>query len=78
MLASLRPLREEIADIAARLDVGEAMAAMIPRRERYLLLTHRLARSILRVHTEWLDEVERELGARRRPRKPVGRAKPGG
>ena len=34
----------------------------IPSRERYLLLNHRLARRIVKAHTDWLDEVERELG----------------
>lgn len=76
VLASLRPLREQIADVAARLDVAEAMAATIPHRERYLLLNHRLARAILRVHSEWLDDVERELGPRARSLKRAGRAKP--
>ena len=62
VLASLRGLREEIADISARLDAGEAIAATIPSRERYLLLNHRLARRIVKAHIDWLDEVERELG----------------
>jgi DNA-binding PadR family transcriptional regulator len=46
---SLRGLREEI-------------AATIPHRETYLLLNHRLARRIVQAHSDWLDEVERELG----------------
>jgi DNA-binding PadR family transcriptional regulator len=62
VLASLRPLREEIADLLARIDVGEEIAHAFPRRERYLLLNHRLARRIVEAHAEWLDEVERELG----------------
>ncbi len=61
VLASLRALREEIAEISARLDAAEAIATTIPSRERYLLLNHRLARSIVNAHTDWLDEVEREL-----------------
>jgi hypothetical protein len=32
-----------------------------PSREHYLLLNHRLARRIVKAHTDWLDEVEREL-----------------
>jgi DNA-binding PadR family transcriptional regulator len=62
VLDSLMALREEIADIAARLDAADAAAAAIPSRERYLLLNHRLARRIVQAHTDWLDEVERELG----------------
>jgi DNA-binding PadR family transcriptional regulator len=62
VLDSLRALRGEIADISARLDAAEAIAATIPHRERYLLLNHRLARRIVEAHSDWLDEVERELG----------------
>ena len=65
VLGSLRALRDEIADLSARLDVAEAMAHTIPHREPYLLLNHRLARGIVRAHAEWLDEVERTLRARR-------------
>jgi PadR family transcriptional regulator, regulatory protein AphA len=62
VLHSLRALRGEIADISARLDAAEALAPTIPSRERYLLLNHRLARRIVEAHSDWLDEVERELG----------------
>jgi DNA-binding PadR family transcriptional regulator len=72
VLDSLRALREEIADISARLDAAEAIATTIPSRERYLLLNHRLARRILQAHSDWLDEIERELGPR--PRRPASQA----
>ena len=62
VLDSLRALREEIADISARLDAAEAIATTMPRRQPYLLLNHRLARRIVEAHSDWLDEVERELG----------------
>ena len=62
VLDSLLALREEIADISARLDAADAIAATIPSREPYLRLNHRLARHIVEAHTDWLDEVERELG----------------
>lgn len=65
VLESLRGLRDQIADLVARLDVAEAMASTIPHRERYLLLNHRLARGIVQAHAAWLDEVERQLGSRR-------------
>ncbi len=61
VLESLGALRSDIVDLLARLDVGEAMAATLPHRERYLLLNHRLARRILQAHLDWLDELEREL-----------------
>jgi PadR family transcriptional regulator, regulatory protein AphA len=61
VLDSLRALRDEIADIRARLDAAEAVAATIPGRRTYLLLNHRLARHIVQAHADWLDEIEREL-----------------
>lgn len=60
-LASLRGLRDEIADLNARLDVAEAVAETLPHRRKYLMLNHRLARAIVRAYAEWLDEVERDL-----------------
>jgi PadR family transcriptional regulator, regulatory protein AphA len=58
---SIGTMRDDIADLAARLDVAEAMAESLPHRRKYLLLSHQLARRMLAVHLEWLDEVEREL-----------------
>jgi (2Fe-2S) ferredoxin len=66
VLDSLRALRAEIADIAARLDAAEAVACTIPSRDYYLLVNRRLARRIVQVHTDWLNEVEQELGSRSR------------
>jgi PadR family transcriptional regulator AphA len=61
---SIGTLREDIVDLAARLDVAEAMADTLPHRRKYLLLANRLGRRLLDVHLEWLDEVERELAPR--------------
>jgi PadR family transcriptional regulator, regulatory protein AphA len=58
---SLAGLRADIAGLSARLDAAEAAASTLPHRERYLRLVHRLGRALLRVHSEWVDEVEREL-----------------
>jgi hypothetical protein len=66
VLESLDGLRAQIADLRARLDVAEEVAATIPHRERYLRLNHALARRIVDAHEEWLSEVERELARRRR------------
>ncbi len=57
----LASLREDIADLSARLDEAEAAADRLPHRRKYLLATHRLSRRLLAVHLEWLDEIEREL-----------------
>jgi DNA-binding PadR family transcriptional regulator len=66
VLESLAGLRSEIAELRARLDVAEDVAADIPHRERYLRLNHALARRIVDAHEGWLSDVERELA--RRPR----------
>lgn len=69
VLASLRGLRAEIAELTERLDEADAAAGSVPHRERYLRLNHRLSRKIIRAHAEWLDDVERELG---HPDPPAG------
>jgi DNA-binding PadR family transcriptional regulator len=75
VLQSLGALRDEIADLSARLDVAEAMAHAIPHRERYLLLNHRLSRRIVQAHADWLEEVERELSSARAGRDARRRSK---
>jgi len=61
-LEGLRELRADLDAIDAQLDAAEEVAIELPRRQRYLLLNHRLARRIVAAHREWLDEVERDLG----------------
>jgi DNA-binding PadR family transcriptional regulator len=61
LLASLRPLREEIAEMAARLDAGREAEERLPHRAKALELNRSLARRILDAHLEWLDELERKL-----------------
>jgi DNA-binding PadR family transcriptional regulator len=58
---SLGTLRDDIADLAARLDEAEAAADRLPHRRKYLMMGHRLNRRLLEAHLEWLDEIEREL-----------------
>ena len=62
VVESIRGLRQEIIDITARLDVAEAVADTLPHRKKYLLLNHRLSRRLLAALSEWVDEVEAELG----------------
>ncbi len=62
---SLGTLREDIAELAARIEGSEANARTLPHREKYLLLGYRLMRCLLDVHLEWLNEVERELSSER-------------
>jgi DNA-binding PadR family transcriptional regulator len=58
---SLRGLKAELAELEARVGVGEEIAGALPHRERYLRLVHALGRETLRVHREWVELVEREL-----------------
>jgi DNA-binding PadR family transcriptional regulator len=60
----LLALRAELAELHARLDDSEATAATLPHRSRYLLLVTSFLRRYLELHTELVDEVERELAAR--------------
>jgi PadR family transcriptional regulator AphA len=62
VLESLRPLREEIAELGAGIDEDERRAPTIPHRERQLRLVRSLGRRLLQAHLDWIDEVERELG----------------
>jgi DNA-binding PadR family transcriptional regulator len=62
---SISALRGQIADLSARLDEAEAIAATLPHRRKYLVLNLRLARRLLEAHLEWVEDVERELAPRR-------------
>jgi DNA-binding PadR family transcriptional regulator len=63
---SVVTLRDDIADLQARLDELEASAELLPHRRDYLLLNIRFLRRLLDLHLEWIDEVERELAPSRR------------
>jgi PadR family transcriptional regulator AphA len=58
---SIATLRDDIADISARLDEAEASAETLPHRQKYLLLDISFVRGLLQLHLDWIDEVEREL-----------------
>jgi hypothetical protein len=59
--ASIAALREDIADLEARLDASRESAEVLPHRRKYLLLVIAFLRRLLDLHTELVDEVEREL-----------------
>jgi hypothetical protein len=63
VVQSLKPLREEIAELAADVDAAERRAPTIPHRERQLKLVRSLGRRLLQAHLDWIDEVEQELGS---------------
>ena len=62
--ASLEAMRGDIAAARTNLDLAEEALAALPHRERYLRLVHGYGRALLDMHEHWLDEAERELGAR--------------
>jgi DNA-binding PadR family transcriptional regulator len=58
---SIGMLRNDLADIAARLDDAERRARDLPHREKYLLLVTAFLRRFLDLHDDFVDDVEREL-----------------
>jgi DNA-binding PadR family transcriptional regulator len=70
---SIATLRDDIADIQARLDDTVRTARQLPHREKYLLLVISFMRRLLELHLEFVDQVERELapGKTNQVRKPA-------
>jgi DNA-binding PadR family transcriptional regulator len=60
---SVATLRDDIADLSARLDEAEKRAETLPHRRKYLMLTIGFLRRLLALHLELVDEVERELAS---------------
>ena len=58
---SLRALQVDIDDLRARLDEAEDASALLPHRQKYLLLSLTFARRVLDLHEELLDDFEREF-----------------
>jgi len=65
---SLATLRDDLADLHARLDQSEQRARGLPHREKYLLLVTNFLRGFLDLHTKLVDEVECQL-AQPRPQR---------
>jgi DNA-binding PadR family transcriptional regulator len=61
---SLATLREDLVDLYARLDESDRRASELPHREKYLRLANDFLRRYLDLHTELIDDVERELAPR--------------
>jgi DNA-binding PadR family transcriptional regulator len=59
--ASLAALRADVEELEQRLDEAERSAHELPHREKYLLLTVAFLRRYLELHSELVDQVEREL-----------------
>jgi DNA-binding PadR family transcriptional regulator len=62
---SMATLREDIADLEARLADAEASAEALPHRRKYLLMVVDFLRRLLHLHLELVDQAERELGSDR-------------
>jgi DNA-binding PadR family transcriptional regulator len=58
---SMATLRLDLADVRSRLDDAERRARELPHREKYLLMVVDFLRRLLDLHSELVDEVEREL-----------------
>jgi DNA-binding PadR family transcriptional regulator len=58
---SIATLREDIADLLARLDETEATRQELAHRRKYLLIVTGFLRRLLQLHLELVDEVQREL-----------------
>jgi hypothetical protein len=62
---SIASLRDDLADLHARLDQSEADTINLPHRRKYLLLAIAFLRVLLELHEETVDTVERELAPTR-------------
>jgi DNA-binding PadR family transcriptional regulator len=65
--ASIAALREDIADLEARLDASRESAEALPHRRKYLLLTNDFLRGLLALHLDWVERVEAELDPQGKP-----------
>jgi DNA-binding PadR family transcriptional regulator len=59
--ASIVTLRDDIADLLERIDESEAAAEQLPHRRKYLQLVNGFLRRLVVLHSDLVDEVEREL-----------------
>jgi DNA-binding PadR family transcriptional regulator len=64
---ALVTLRDDLADVEARLEDAERRAHDLPHREKYLLLATGFLRGLLELHEELIETVERELAPRPAP-----------
>jgi DNA-binding PadR family transcriptional regulator len=59
--ASMVTLRDDIADLLARLQEAEASTEDLPHRRKYLLMVTGFMRRLFQLHLDLVDEVEREF-----------------
>jgi DNA-binding PadR family transcriptional regulator len=68
---SMSTLRDDIADIKARLEDAERRAKDLPHREKYLRLVTGFLARLLELHEELVDDVERKLASEAKTRQPA-------
>jgi DNA-binding PadR family transcriptional regulator len=68
---SVVTLREDLADLYARLDETEANTVNLPHRRKYLLLVIGFLRRLLELHEETVDEVDRKLAPTRKRKRSL-------
>jgi DNA-binding PadR family transcriptional regulator len=61
---SISTLRDDIADLATRLEQTEAGTAALPHRDKYLLMVTGFLRSLLDLHLQLVIDAERDLDGR--------------
>jgi PadR family transcriptional regulator, regulatory protein AphA len=64
--ASAATIRDDIADLVARLDETERRTETFPHRRKYQLLAIGFLRRLLDLHLELADEIERDLAPQQR------------
>jgi DNA-binding PadR family transcriptional regulator len=65
---SAATLREDIADLSARLDETERRTEEFPHRRKYQLLVIGFLRGLLDLHLDLVDQIERDLAGAEHPR----------
>ncbi len=60
--ASMLALRDDIADLRARLEQTRESTEALPHRRKYLAIVNEFLDRLLDLHLDLVDEVERELG----------------
>jgi DNA-binding PadR family transcriptional regulator len=63
---SFRGMLAELDELEALVETMYAQAERVPARTRYLRLSHDYARKLVRLHREWIADIEAELGRVRR------------
>ncbi len=61
ILTSLQQLRTDIRDLTETVEINLSRIEQVPHRARYARLLQNLALKLLQAHSDWLDDVEREL-----------------